>query len=79
MIRDPTGMGWDRDGILQLLMLLGFAFAIIALAGASSGNWYDPFMFVVDFAKSNEPLMIGLTMILLMGGYLFHQFDVGRL
>jgi len=79
MIRDPTGMGWDRDGILQLLMLLGFAFAIIALAGASSGNWYDPFMFVVDFAKSNEPLMIVLAMILLMGGYLFHQFDVGRL
>ena len=79
MIRDPTGMGWDRDGILQLLMLLGFAFAIIALAGASSGNWYDPFMFVVDFAMSNEALMIGLTMILLMGGYLFHQFDMGRL
>ena len=79
MIRDPTGMGWARDGILQLLMLLGFAFAIIALAGASSGNWYDPFMFVVDFAMSNEPFMIGLTMILLMGGYLFHQFDMGRL
>lgn len=79
MIRDPTGMGWDRDGILQLLALLGFALAIIALAGASSGNWYDPFMFVVDFAKSNEPLMIVLAMILLMGGYLFHQFDVGRL
>ena len=79
MIRDPTGMGWDRDGILQLLTLIAFAFAIIALAGASSGNWYDPFMFVVNFAKSNEPLMIGLTMILLMGGYLFHQFDMGRL
>ena len=27
MIRDPTGMGWDRDGILQLLMLLGFGVA----------------------------------------------------
>jgi len=79
MIRDPTGMGWDRDGILQLLMLLGFGFAIIALAGASSGNWYDPFMFVVDFATSNEPFVLGLAMLLLMGGYLFHQFDVGRL
>lgn len=79
MIRDPIGMGWDRDGILQLLMLLGFAFGIIALAGASSGNWYDPFMFVLDFASTHEPLMIGLAMVLLMGGYLFHQFDMGRL
>lgn len=79
MIRDPIGMGWDWEGIKQLFALSLFVLSIIALAGASSGNWYDPFNAAWQFVLSNQALFIGILMFLLMAGYLFHQFDMGRL
>lgn len=78
MIRDPLG-GWDKDGVFQLAFMLLCVLIIISLGAATSGSWHDPYTTAWKWIESNEPLVIGTAMVLLLGLYWFHQFDTGRL
>jgi hypothetical protein len=79
MIRDPIFGGIDWDGVRQLAFFLGAALAILSFGASTSGNWYDPYDWVWTYITGNAPAFIFLSMLLTMGGYLYFQFEQGRL
>jgi len=78
VIRDPLG-GWDTDGLFQLAFMLLCVLVIVSLGAATSGSWHDPYTGAWSWIENNEALVIGISMVLLLGLYWFHQFDAGRL
>ena len=79
MIRDPIFGGIDWDGVRQLTFMLSVAFLLLSFGAATSGNWYDPYVAAGGYIQSNAPVFILLSMLIVMGGYLYFQFENGRL
>jgi hypothetical protein len=79
MIRDPIFGGIDWDGVRQLAFFLTVSLAILSFGAATSGNWYDPYDWAWTYITANAPAFIFLSMLLTMGGYLYFQFEQGRL
>jgi hypothetical protein len=79
MIRDPIFGGIDWDGVRQLAFFLGVTLLLISFGAATSGNWYDPYNYVWDYMTLHAPVFILLSMLIVMGGYLYFQFENGRL
>lgn len=79
LIRDPIFGGIDWDGVRQLAFIIACVLAILSFGAATSGSWYDPYVWAGAYIGNNTPQFILLSMILLMGGYLWSQFESGRL
>ena len=79
VIRDPIFGGIDWDGVRQLGFMVSVVFALLSFGAATSGNWYDPYNWAWSYITSHAPVFIFLTMLLTMGGYLYFQFEQGRL
>lgn len=79
MIRDPVFGGIDWDGVRQLVFFLTVSLGILSFGAATSGNWYDPYDWAWTYITTNAPAFIFLSMLLTMGGYLYFQFEQGRL
>jgi hypothetical protein len=79
MIRDPVFGGIDWDGVRQLVFVVGSLLLLLSFGAATSGDWYDPYVIAGDYIQAHAPAFIFLAMLLLMGGYLYLQFEQGRL
>lgn len=79
MIRDPIFGGIDWDGVKQLAFTVICLLFIISFGAATSGSWYDPYVWVAAYIGSNKPEFILLSMVILLGGYFWAQFESGRL
>jgi ABC-type dipeptide/oligopeptide/nickel transport system permease component len=79
VIRDPIFGGIDWDGVKQLAFSLICLLLIISFGAATSGSWYDPYVWVAAYIGNNKPEFILLSMIILLGGYFWAQFESGRL
>ena len=79
MIRDPIFGGIDWDGVRQLAFGVLSMLAILSLGAATSGNWYDPYVWAWSVVQSNAPYFIALAMVILLGGFYWIQFEAGRL
>jgi len=79
MIRDPIFGGIDWDGVRQLAFVVGFILFLLSFGASTSGNWYDPYVIVGGYVTAHAPVFIFLSMLILMGGYLYFQFEQGRL
>ena len=79
MIRDPVFGGIDWDAVKQLAFGIVCVLFILSFGAATSGNWYDPYMWVGAYIGSHTPQFIFFSMVVLMGGYLWAQFESGRL
>jgi hypothetical protein len=79
MIRDPVFGGIDWDGVRQLCFMIGVTLVLLSFGAETSGNWYDPYNWAWNYVTTNAPAFIFLAMLLTMGGYLYVQFEQGRL
>jgi hypothetical protein len=79
MIRDPVFGGIDWDGVRQLCFMIGVTLVLLSFGAETSGNWYDPYNWAWNYVTANAPAFIFLAMLLTMGGYLYVQFEQGRL
>jgi len=79
MIRDPVFGGIDWDGVRQLAFIIFCVLAILSFGAATSGSWYDPYVWASAYIGDHTPQFILFSMVLLMGGYLWSQFESGRL
>jgi hypothetical protein len=79
MIRDPVFGGIDWDGVRQLGFMLSVTLLLLSFGAATSGNWYDPYNYAWGYITSHAPVFIFLIMLAVMGGYLYFQFENGRL
>ena len=79
MIRDPIFGGIDWDGVRQLVFMVSVTLLLLSFGAATSGNWYDPYDWAWTYMATNAPVFIFLAMLTLMGGYLYFQFEQGRL
>ena len=79
MIRDPVFGGIDWDAVKQLSFGIFCTLFILSFGAATSGNWYDQYVWAGAYIGNHSPQFIFLSMILLMGGYLWMQFESGRL
>ena len=79
MIRDPVFGGIDWDGVRQLGFMISVTLLLLSFGAATSGDWYDPYVIAGDYIQAHAPAFIFLAMLLLMGGYLYLQFEQGRL
>ena len=79
MIRDPIFGGIDWDAVRQLAFSLGVVLLFISLGASTSGHWYDPYVRAWAYVQAHMPYFIGLSMILLLAGFYWAQFESGRL
>lgn len=79
MIRDPVFGGIDWDGVRQIFFMVSVLLLLLSFGAATSGNWYDPYIMARDYIRAHAPAFIFLSMLILMGGYLYSQFEQGRL
>ena len=79
MIRDPVFGGIDWDGVRQLGFMISVTLLLLSFGAATSGNWYDPYDYAWGYITGHAPVFIFLTMLAVMGGYLYFQFENGRL
>ena len=79
MIRDPIFGGIDWDGVRQLAFFFGVTLLLLSFGAATSGNWYDPYYWAWGYITLHSPFFIFLSMLMVMGGYLYFQFENGRL
>ena len=79
MIRDPVFGGIDWDGVRQLAFFFIVILFLLSFGAATSGNWYDPYEWAGTYITDHAPFFIFLTMLTVMGGYLYIQFEHGRL
>lgn len=79
MIRDPIFGGIDWDGVKQLAFGITCILLIVSFGAATSGNWYDPYVWLTTYISNHTPQFIFFSMVVLMGAYLWVQFESGRL
>lgn len=79
MIRDPIFGGIDWDGVRQLAFMLGCSLFLVSFAAATSGSWYDPYVWFWGFASEHSTAFIFGTMFFLIALHMWHQFESGRL
>ena len=79
MIRDPVFGGIDWDGVRQLAFFFITVLLLISFGAATSGEWYDPYQWAGTYITDHAPFFIFLTMLLVVGGHLYFQFEQGRL
>jgi len=79
LIRDPIFGGIDWDGVRQLVFIILSVLSLLSFGAATSGHWYDPYVWAWAYISGRAPLFIGLSMTLLLGGFYWMQFETGRL
>lgn len=76
MLKDPFG-DWDFDAMFQLFVLFLIGATFVSFAGATSGNWYDPWFQLYDLGKTYSTLIIAFVMIGLLCLYWYESFRRG--
>ena len=76
MLRDPFG-GWDWDGVRQFAVTVGFLALIISFVASTSGNWYDPYLWIAGIASANAPVTIIIFMVGILALWGYEQFSGG--
>ena len=76
MLRDPFGdIDWDL--VLQMLTTLGFLAVLITMAGASSGDWQEPWRMLWATVIKYQTLVIASLMVMIMSLWWYEQFNSG--
>ena len=76
MLKDPFG-GWDIDGIKQLGFTIGMICLVLSFASSTSGEWYDPYIWVYGILTINPPLTIIIFMVGILALWWHEQFSGG--
>ena len=76
MLRDPFGdIDWDL--VLQMLTTVGFLAVLITMAGASSGDWQEPWRMLWAIVIKYQTLVIASLMVMIMSLWWYEQFNSG--
>ena len=76
MIRDPFG-DIDWDAILQIFLTLLFVSVLITMAGASSGDWKQPWEMLWGVVVKYQTIVIASLMVMIMSLWWYEQFNSG--
>jgi|MDSW01.1.fsa_nt_gb hypothetical protein len=76
MIRDPFG-DIDWDAVLQIVMTLLFVSVLITMAGASSGDWKQPWEMLWGVVVRYQTIVIASLMVMIMSLWWYEQFNSG--
>jgi len=76
VIRDPFG-DIDWDAVLQILTTLLFVSVLITMAGASSGDWKDPWETLWGLVVKHQTVVIASLMVMIMSLWWYEQFNSG--
>ena len=76
MIRDPFG-DIDWDGVLQIVMTLLFVSVLVTMAGASSGDWKQPWEMLWGVVVRYQTIVIASLMVMIMSLWWYEQFNSG--
>ena len=76
MIRDPFG-DIDWDAVLQIVMTLLFVSVLITMAGASSGDWKQPWEMIWGVVVRYQTIVIASLMVMIMSLWWYEQFNSG--
>jgi len=77
VLRDPFG-DIDWDGVFQLVTALGFVAVLVTMAGASSGDWQEPWRMLWGIVVKYQTLVIASLMVLIMALWWYEQFNSGH-
>ena len=58
MIRDPVFGGIDWDAVKQLAFGIFCTLFILSFGAATSGNWYDPYVWAGAYIGNHSPQFI---------------------
>jgi hypothetical protein len=76
MIRDPFG-DIDWDAVLQIVMTLLFVSVLVTMAGASSGDWKQPWEMLWGVVVRYQTIVIASLMVMIMSLWWYEQFNSG--
>ena len=76
MIRDPFG-DIDWDAVLQIVMTLLFVSVLITMAGASSGDWKQPWEMIWGVVVRYQTIVIASLMVMIMSLWWYEQLNSG--
>jgi hypothetical protein len=76
MIRDPFGDS-DWDAVLQIVMTLLFMSVLVTMAGASSGDWKQPWEMLWGVVVRYQTIVIASLMVMIMSLWWYEQFNSG--
>jgi len=76
MIRDPFG-DIDWDAVLQIFTTLGFVAVLVTMAGASGGDWQEPWRMLWGILVKYQTAVIASLMVLIMSLWWYEQFNSG--
>jgi hypothetical protein len=76
MIRDPFG-DIDWDAVLQIVMTLLFVSVLITMAGASNGDWKQPWEMLWGVVVRYQTIVIASLMVMIMSLWWYEQFNSG--
>jgi hypothetical protein len=76
MIRDPFG-DIDWDAVLQIVMTLLFVSVLVTMAGASSGDWKQPWEMLWGVVVRYQTVVIASLMVMIMSLWWYEQFNSG--
>jgi hypothetical protein len=77
MIRDPFG-DIDWDAVLQIVTTLAFVALLVTMAGASGGDWQEPWRMLWALMVKHQTIVIASLMVMIMSLWWYEQFNSGH-